>query len=60
MIARQALAPNAIAEHLDKTRQAGSEHLRILTECELVTQGQKGLVSLNWLVMNITNEIFQW
>ncbi|HTF05486.1 MAG TPA: metalloregulator ArsR/SmtB family transcription factor [Bacteroidia bacterium] len=42
LIAVQALTPNAIAEHFDTTRQAVSKHLRILTECELVTQEQSG------------------
>lgn len=42
LIATQALTPNAIAGHFDMTRQAVSKHLRILTECELVKQEQKG------------------
>ena len=42
LIALQAMTPNAIAEHFDMTRQAVSKHLRILTECELVKQKQKG------------------
>lgn len=42
LIALQAMTPNAIAEHFDTTRQAVSKHLRILTECELVRQEQKG------------------
>jgi DNA-binding transcriptional ArsR family regulator len=42
LVALQAMTPNAIAEHFDTTRQAVSKHLRILTECELVKQEQKG------------------
>ena len=42
LIALQAMTPNAIAEHFETSRQAVSKHLRILTECELVTQEQKG------------------
>ena len=42
LIAMQAMTPNAIAEHFETSRQAVSKHLRILTECELVTQEQKG------------------
>lgn len=42
LIALQAMTPSAIAEHFDASRQAVSKHLRILTECELVTQEQKG------------------
>src|SRR5205823_4034771 len=42
LIALQAMTPNAIAEHFHTSRQAVSKHLRILTECELVTQEQRG------------------
>ena len=42
LIALQAMTPNAIAEHFDSSRQAVSKHLRILTECELLTQEQNG------------------
>lgn len=42
LIAVQAMTPNAIAEHFDTTRQAVSKHLRILTECDLVKQDQRG------------------
>ena len=42
LIALQAMTPNAIADNFDTTRQSISKHLRILTECELVKQEQKG------------------
>ncbi|KGO78624.1 ArsR family transcriptional regulator [Flavobacterium cauense R2A-7] len=42
LIAMQAMTPNAIAEHFDTSRQAVSKHLKILTECDLITQEQKG------------------
>ena len=42
LITLQALTPNAIAEHFDTTRQAISRHLRILTECDLLTQKHEG------------------
>ena len=42
LIAVQAMTPNALAEHFDTSRQAVSKHLRILTECELVTQEYQG------------------
>lgn len=38
----QAMTPNALAEHFDSTRQAVSKHIKILTECEVVTQKQIG------------------
>lgn len=42
LIAVQAMTPNAIADNFDMTRQAVSKHLRILTECELLVQEQRG------------------
>ena len=42
LIALQAMTPNAIAEHFDTTRQAVSNHIKILTECELLKQEQSG------------------
>jgi DNA-binding transcriptional ArsR family regulator len=42
LIALNAMTPNALAEHFDSTRQAVSKHLRVLTECNLITQEQSG------------------
>lgn len=42
MIALQAMTPNALAEHFNSSRQAVSKHLRILSECELLTREQQG------------------
>lgn len=42
LIAFQAMTPNAIAEHFDTTRQAVSNHIKILKECELLKQEQSG------------------
>jgi DNA-binding transcriptional ArsR family regulator len=42
LIASQAMTPNALAEKFDSSRQAVSKHIKILTECELVNQEQKG------------------
>ena len=42
LLAVQALTPNALAEHFDTTRQAVSNHVRILTECELLKQEKNG------------------
>jgi len=36
------MTPNALAEKFDSSRQAVSKHIRILTECKLVTQEQSG------------------
>ena len=60
LIAVQALTPNALAEHFDTTRQAVSKHLRILTECEVVTQEQKGREIYYRLKIEKMKEIDEW
>lgn len=60
LIALQAMTPNAIAENFHTTRQAVSKHLRILTECELVTQEQKGREIYYTLEIDKMKEIDRW
>jgi DNA-binding transcriptional ArsR family regulator len=60
LIALQAMTPNTIAEHFDTTRQAVSKHLRILTECELVRQEQKGREIYYSLEIEKMKEIDKW
>jgi DNA-binding transcriptional ArsR family regulator len=60
LIALQAMTPNAIAEHFETTRQAVSKHLRILTECELVKQEQKGREIYYQLEIEKMKEIDKW
>ena len=60
MIAIQAMTPNAIAEHFDTSRQAVSKHLRILTECELIKQEQKGREIYYQLEIEKMKEIDKW
>jgi DNA-binding transcriptional ArsR family regulator len=60
LIALQAMTPNALAEHFDTSRQAVSKHLRILTECELVTQEQKGREIFYTLEIEKMKEIDKW
>ena len=60
LIAAQAMTPNALAEHFDTSRQAVSKHLRILTECELVTQEQKGREIYYSLEIEKMKEIAEW
>jgi len=54
------MTPNALAEHFHTTRQAVSKHLRILTECELVTQEQKGREIFYSLEIEKMKEIDAW
>lgn len=60
LIALQAMTSNAIAAHFDTSRQAVSKHLRILTECELVTQEQKGREIYYSLEIDKMKEIDEW
>ncbi|MBF03016.1 MAG: transcriptional regulator [Flavobacterium sp.] len=60
LIAVNAMTPNAIADHFEATRQAVSKHLRILSECDLVTQEQKGREIYYSLQIEKMKEIDQW
>ena len=42
LLVMQAMTPNALAGHFDSTRQGVSKHIKILMECEVVTQKQNG------------------
>jgi len=60
LIALQAMTPNAIAENFHTTRQAISKHLRILTECEVVKQEQRGREIYYQLEVNKLKEMDRW
>ena len=60
LIALQAMTPNALAEHFTMTRQAVSNHLRILTESELVKQKQQGREIYYSLEIEKMKEIDKW
>ena len=60
LVAVQAMTPNALAENFHTTRQAVSKHLRILTECELVTQEYKGREIYYSLEIEKMKEIDKW
>ena len=60
LIAFQAMTPNAIAENFNITRQAVSKHLRVLTECQLVTQKFQGREIYYSLEIEKMKEIDQW
>ncbi len=60
LIAVQAMTPNDLAEHFDMTRQAVSKHLKILTECALVTQDQQGREIYYQLELHKMKQIDKW
>jgi DNA-binding transcriptional ArsR family regulator len=60
LVAMQAMTPNAVAEHFEISRQAVSKHLRILAECEVVRQEQKGREVYYSLEIEKMKEIDEW
>lgn len=60
LVALQAMTPNALAEHFDISRQAVSKHLKILAECEVVTQEQSGREIYYRLEIDKMKEIDEW
>ena len=60
LIAVQAMTPNALAAHFETSRQAVSKHLRILAECELITQEQRGREIYYVLEIEKMKEIDEW
>ena len=60
LIAVQAMTPNAIAEHFDITRQSISKHLRILSECDLLTPKQEGREIYYELKIDKMKEVDNW
>ena len=60
LIALQAMTPNALAEHFNTSRQAVSKHIKILTECDLVKQEQKGREIYYTLEVEKMKEIDKW
>lgn len=60
LIAIQGMTPNAIAENFDCSRQAISKHLKVLTECELVSQKFEGREIYYQLEVKKMKELDKW
>ena len=60
LIAVHSMTPNALAEHFDMSRQAVSKHLRILSECEVVSQKQEGREIYYELELEKIKELDRW
>jgi DNA-binding transcriptional ArsR family regulator len=60
LIALHAMTPNAIANNFNITRQSVSKHLRILSECELVKQEQRGREIYYSLEIEKMKEVDKW
>ena len=60
MIARQSLNLNAVAEKFEVSRPAISKHIKILTECGLVTIRQEGRERYCEANLQQLREVAQW
>jgi DNA-binding transcriptional ArsR family regulator len=60
MIASQSLNLNAVAEKFDVSRPAISKHIKILTECGLVTIKQQGRERYCEAKLQKLNEVSDW
>jgi DNA-binding transcriptional ArsR family regulator len=60
LLAAQTMTPQAMAAHFDVSRQAVSKHIRILTECDLLTQEQHGREIQYHLKADKLREIEHW
>lgn len=60
MIASQSLNLNSVAEKFDISRPAISKHIKILTECGLITINQKGRERHCKANLKKLNEVSEW
>ncbi|MBN9399832.1 MAG: winged helix-turn-helix transcriptional regulator ['Candidatus Kapabacteria' thiocyanatum] len=60
MVAREPVNVSAIAERFDVSRQAISLHLKILTECGLVTMRQQGRERICEAKLETLREVNEW
>jgi DNA-binding transcriptional ArsR family regulator len=60
LLAVQAMTPNALADNFNTSRQAISKHIRILTECQLVTQEQTGREIYYYFNAKKLKEVDKW
>jgi DNA-binding transcriptional ArsR family regulator len=60
VIAKHSLNLNAVAEHFDISRPAISKHIKILTECGLITIKQEGRERYCKAKLQKLNEVSTW
>jgi DNA-binding transcriptional ArsR family regulator len=60
MLAKKQMSVNAVAEHFSMTRPAVSKHLRILTECGLITMKQEGRERFCRAHFDKLKEVSEW
>ncbi len=60
LIANQKLTLNGVAEHFDVSRPAISKHIKILTECGLISIEQNGRERYCEAKLEKLNEVSEW
>lgn len=60
LLAAQAMTPNTLADNFNTSRQAISKHIKILTECQLVTQEQTGREIYYYFNAKKLKEVDKW
>lgn len=60
MLAQQSLNLNAVADRFDISRPAISKHIKILTECGLITIHQQGRERLCEAKLDSLDEVSDW
>ena len=60
LIAHQSMNLNAVAEKFDVSRPAISKHIKILTECGLITIKQQGRERVCEAKLDKLNEVSDW
>jgi DNA-binding transcriptional ArsR family regulator len=54
------MTPNGIADHFQTSRQAVSKHIKVLTECEILSQEQQGREIYYHLNVDKMKEVEKW
>lgn len=60
MLAKESMNLNAVAEHFDVSRPAISKHIKILTECGLITINRQGRERHCEAKLEKLNEVSDW
>jgi DNA-binding transcriptional ArsR family regulator len=60
LIAYQTLTPNGVADSFDLSRQAISKHIKILTECGIVTITRQGREHYCFIQPKKLDEVADW
>jgi DNA-binding transcriptional ArsR family regulator len=60
LIAHQTLTPNGVADSFDVSRQAISKHIKILTECGIITITRQGREHYCYIQPQKMNEVADW